>query len=207
MMKQEAYLSVGQAMNSRRSIKYFDPDYHLDQDKVDYIIQNAKLSPSAFHIQHWRFLIVQNKELKKRIREASYGQPQPEEASLLMILCADLKAWEKDPVRYALHRDDTHREKSAKNIQRYYEGNDRHERDDAMRSVGLVAMSIMLLASEMGLDSCPMTGFDFKKVSELIKLPGDYIIGMMIAIGKRKEDPPPRGSILENDEILKIDTF
>ena len=76
------------------------------------------------------------------------------------------------------------------------------QRDEAMRTGGLVAMNMMLMAQQMGYDSCPMDGFDFDKVAELIKLPEDHLICMMLAIGKQSKDSWPRLSRLPQSEIV-----
>jgi len=68
-------------------------------------------------------------------------------------------------------------------------------------------MALMLMAQEMGYDSCPMTGFDFAAVARLVKLPEDYGIAMMVAIGKRAEEPAPRPGGLPLNEVLVTDRF
>ena len=52
-------------------------------------------------------------------------------------------------------------------------------------------MAIMLMAKEMGYDSCPMDGFDYDAVAKIIGLPEDHSIAFMIAIGKGTKDPGP----------------
>ena len=62
----------------------------------------------------------------------------------------------------------------------------------------------MLAAKSMGYDSCPMDGFDFEKVAELINLPSDHVIAMFVAIGKGIKEVWPRGGQLDlNDVIIK----
>ena len=60
----------------------------------------------------------------------------------------------------------------------------------------------MLAARSMGYDTCPMEGFEFDKVGELIKLPADHIITMMVAVGKRAKAPLPRGGQLALSEVV-----
>ncbi|MBF0439255.1 MAG: nitroreductase family protein [Magnetococcales bacterium] len=63
-------------------------------------------------------------------------------------------------------------------IAHYYEGRDATQRDEGFRSCGIVAQTVMLSAQAMGYDSCPMDGFDFDAVGQLINLPHDYVITM-----------------------------
>jgi len=68
-------------------------------------------------------------------------------------------------------------------------------------------MTLMLMAKEMGYDSCPMDGFDFDKVARLIDLPHDHIIVMMITVGKKIQDARPRAGQLALSEVLFTDSF
>ena len=61
--------------------------------------------------------------------------------------------------------------------------------------------------TKSGYDSCPMIGFDPQKVSELINLPKDHMIGMILVIGKAKTPASPRGGQLSLDEVVNYDSF
>ena len=56
-------------VESRRSIKYFDPSHQMQKDEINALMKLALMSPTAFNIQHWRFTIVQNTELREKIRQ------------------------------------------------------------------------------------------------------------------------------------------
>ena len=81
------------------------------------------------------------------------------------------------------------------------------QRDEAMRSCGKAAMTLMLAAKEMGYDSCPMDGFDFDAVGKLIKLPAGHVISMFVAIGKQKREPWPHGGQLAMNEVVITNQF
>jgi len=76
-----------------------------------------------------------------------------------------------------------------------------------MRSCGIAAQTIMLAAKSMGYDSNPMIGFDPDKVAEIIKLPKDHVISMLMVIGKQTQPAMPRGGQLPLDKVLFIDKF
>ncbi|MHB1293323.1 MAG: nitroreductase family protein, partial [Sulfuricella sp.] len=92
-------------------------------------------------------------------------------------------------------------------IRQYYEGREQVQRDEAMRSCGIAAMSLMLAAKEMGYDSCPMDGFDFDAVGKLINLPQDHVVAMFVAIGKGIKEPWPRGGQLTMGEVVVQNRF
>lgn len=200
-------MNVFSAVQERRSVKHFDPKHKMNDGEIEKLMQAVTLSPTAFNIQNWRFVIVKDQELRKKIRAVSWNQAQVTDASLLIILCADLKAWEKEPIRYWKNADKNLQDFIIPAIDNYYRGKDLVQRDEAMRSCGIAAQTLMLCAEEMGYDSCPMDGFDFDAVAKLINLPDDHIISMFVAIGKKIKEPWPRSGSLSLSEVLIFDKF
>lgn len=200
-------MDVFTAVEMRRAVKYFDPEYEMSEDEIRRILSYAMLSPTSFNIQHWRFVVVKDKELRKKIREAAWDQPQVTDASLLIVLCADTKAWEKDPERYWRDAPEEVRKYVVPAIDSFYRGRDFVQRDEAIRSCGIAGQTIMLVAKAMGYDSCPMIGFDFDKVGKLINLPQDHVIGMMIAVGKAVKPAWPKPGQLPYEDVVIIDKF
>ncbi|WP_205578431.1 nitroreductase family protein, partial [Pseudomonas aeruginosa] len=92
-------------------------------------------------------------------------------------------------------------------IDTYYRGKPQVQRDEAMRSCGLLAQTLMLVARGQGLDSCPMDGFDFDAVARLINLPDNHVIGLMVAVGKKAVEPWPRSGKLPREELVIRDRF
>ncbi len=195
------------AIQTRRSVKHFDPQHRMTDAEIEQLMSLAALSPTAFNIQNWRFLLVRDPELRQKIRAVSWDQAQVTDASLLVVLCADLKAWEKDPARYWRHAPTEVRDFLVPAIDNYYRGREQVQRDEAMRSCGIAAQTLMLAAKAMGYDSCPMDGFDFDAVGKLIKLPADHVIALFVAIGKATQDARPRGGQLPLDEVVLTDHF
>jgi nitroreductase len=195
------------AIHSRRAVKHFDADHEMSEEEVNELLSLAVLSPTAFNIQNWRFVVVTDQALRKQIREAAWDQAQVTDTSLFIVLCADLKAWEKQPDRYWNSAPKEVREFMLPAIDAYYRGKDQVQRDEAMRSCGIAAQTLMLAAKSMGYDSCPMDGFDFEKVAELIKLPDDHVIAMFVAIGKGTKEAWPRPGQLDLDEVVIKNSF
>ena len=200
-------METAEAIRSRRAIKHFDPDYVMTTEEANEILSLAVLSPTAFNIQNWRFVVVDDTGLRRKIREAAWDQSQVTDTSLFIVLCADLKAWEKQPERYWANAPEEVREFMIPAIDNYYRGKAQVQRDEAMRSCGIVAQTIMLAAKSLGYDSCPMDGFDFEKVAQLISLPDDHVIAMFVAIGKGTQEAWPRPGQLGLDEVVVRNTF
>lgn len=200
-------MNVNEAIQTRRAIKQYDPNHQMSEAEIEQLMSLAMLSPTAFNIQNWRFVLVSDTELRKQIRAASWDQAQVTDASLLVILTADLKAWEKEPSRYWKDAPQPVRDYLVPAISQYYTGREQVQQDEAMRSCGMAAMTLMLAAKAMGYDSCPMDGFDFDAVGKLINLPQDHTIAMFVVIGKGTKDAWPRGGQLPMDEVIITNKF
>jgi nitroreductase len=200
-------MDVTQAIESRRAIKAYDPEHRMSEAEIEKLLSLAMLSPTAWNIQHWRFVVVRDPALRRQIRAAAWDQAQVTDASLLVVLAADLGAWKKRPERYWRNADPAVRDYLVGALTRFYEGRDWLQRDDAMRSCGIAAMTLMLAAQGMGYQSGPMDGFDFDEVGRLINLPPDHVVAMFVVIGKGIQPPMPRGGQLAMDEVVLTDRF
>ena len=200
-------MDVFAAIESRRSIKQFDPDHRMSEAEIEQLLSLALLSPTAFNIQHWRFVRVEDRALREQLRAVSWMQPQITDASLLLVLCADLDAWRKQPERYWRNAPGEVQAGVLEAIHAYYDGREQAQRDEAMRSCGIAAQTLMLAAKAMGYDSSPMDLSDFDAVAPLINLPADHVIGLFIAIGKGIREPWPRGGQLPLSEVVVRDRF
>jgi nitroreductase len=200
-------MNVTTAIETRRSIKAYDPAHKLSEAEVSKVMSLAMLSPTAFNIQHWRFVLVEDAALRAQIQAVSWNQAQVTEASLLIVLVADVQAWAKQPERYWKDAPKPVQDFLVPAITQYYTGNPQAQRDEAMRSCGMAAMNIMLAAKEMGYDTCPMDGFDFDAVSKLLNLPADHIPSMFVTVGKGIKDAWPRGGQLAMDEVAIKNKF
>ncbi len=190
------------AINNRRSIKNFNKNHKITQNEITKLLEFAILSPTSYNIQNWRFVIVTEQDLKDKLSELSYGQKQVSESSLVIILCADLKSWNKNPERYWINIPEEPRKALVGSIRNSYDGKSELQRDEAMRSCGMAAQTIMLAAKSMSYDTCPMKGFDYDKVAKLIHLPDDHVISMMLVVGKATKSASSRGGQLPLSKIM-----
>jgi nitroreductase len=196
-----------EAITARRAIKHYDPAHVMTDAETRQLLEAAMQAPTAFNIQHWRFVTVIDPELRKQIRAVAWDQAQVTDASLLIVLCADKDAWQKDAARYWKDAPQPVQDFLVPAIGQYYAGRDQVQRDECMRSCGLAGMTIMLAAKAMGYDSCPMDGFDFDAVAKIIKLPEDHVISFMIAVGKGTQPAWPKPGQLPYDEVVIQNTF
>ena len=197
-----------EAIYQRRAIKQFDPEHRLSADEEKKLLEAAIQAPTSFNIQHWRFVVIRDADLRQRIRtEFGNDQAQMTDASLLVIVTADVKAWAKEPARYWRNAPQEVSDLLVGWMGPFHEGRDWLQRDEAQRSIGMAMQTLMLAAKAMGYDSCPMIGFDIDKVAELIKLPEDHVMGPMVAIGKGTKKSWPKPGQLPLEEVVFSNSF
>jgi nitroreductase len=200
-------MTVSTAIETRRAVKHFDPQHRLPAADEQRLWSLALLSPTAFNIQNWRLVVVRDPALRQQIRAVAWDQAQVTDASLFIVLCADLRSWERQPARYWAAAPAAVQKFLLPAIDNYYRGKDQVMRDEAMRSCGMIAQTLMLAAKELGYDSCPMDGFDFAAVGKLVNLPPDHVVAMFVAIGKGLKPAWARGGQLPLAEVLVTDRF
>ncbi len=198
---------VSEALNARRAVKWFDPDHQMPEETFRNIMAHAILAPTAFNIQNWRFVRVRDQAQREAIRAVAWDQAQVTDASELLVLCFDTKAWDHEPERYWREAPQAVKDFLLPALAAYYKDKPEVERDEGMRSCGLAGMAIMLMAKELGYDSCPMDGFDFDAVGRIINLPADHAIAYIIAIGKGTKAPWPKPGQLPLADVMVTDRF
>jgi nitroreductase len=194
------------AIRERRSVKHYDPNHLMSEAEINALLELALLSPTSFNMQNWRFVVVTDSAKKEALCAAAWNQAQVKDASISILLCADLNA-HQTPDRYWVNAPEPVREMIVPMIPQFYEGNAELQRDEAMRSIGIASQTLMLAAKAMGYDSCPMIGFDPAKAAEIINLPEGHLIGMMLTVGKPLKDANARAGQLPYEEVVFRDGF
>ncbi|MBF0108131.1 MAG: nitroreductase family protein [Magnetococcales bacterium] len=200
-------MDLFEAIEQRRAVRKFDPHHEIDEAQVMELFRLTMLSPTAFNMQNWRFLWLRDREKRQELAGVFRNGEMVKNASLLVLILADLRAWEKSPERYCAQVPEEARSRIVAGMDHFYRDDPSRQRDEAMRSGGMAAQTLMLAARGMGLDSCPMIGFDFSAAANLVNLPHDHCIVMAVVIGRKLESPPPRTERLALNEVVIIDGF
>jgi len=195
------------AIYARRAVKHFEPGHAMPEADLRKLLEAAVQSPTSFNIQHWRFVVVRDPALRREIRALGNDQAQITDASVLIIMTADVKAWAKSPERYWQNAPKEVADLLVGWMGPFHEGREWLQRDEAQRSIGMAMQTLMLAAKSMGYDSCPMIGFDIEKVAELIGLPSDHVMGPMVAIGKGTKEAWPKPGQMPLDEVVIENRF
>jgi nitroreductase len=176
-------LDTFDAIKTRRAIKKFDPSHKMSSDEIKFLMELAILAPTSYNQQNWRFITATDQDVKDKISKAT------------------------NPDRYWRNAPKERQAQVTKALEKKYSNSMENRRDEVMKSCGFAAQTIMLAAKQMGLDSCPMRGFDYDELAQVINLPQDHIIAMMVVVGKALEPAGPRGGQLALDEVVFENRF
>ncbi len=195
-----------ETIQQRQSVKSYRTDKAISDSDLDELMQEVVLSPSSFNLQHWKFVAVKSNEIKRKIKEAAWGQEHVESCSFLIAVCGKLNAFEDASTIYQ-DVDPIIKNKVLPMIKGFYENKEQLQRDEAIRSASLAAMTLMFGAVNRGWDTCPMIGFEPEAISKILELDESHIPVMLLTLGYRKEDPRPRSPRRPITEVVKIDTL
>ncbi len=188
-------MELADAMRQRRSVKAYQSDATISDEQLKALFEDVILTPSSFNIQHWHFIVVRDEKNKQDLMERAFNQPQVGECAAAIIVVADPLQW-KNALDYWRKSDIP--DEQLKSYEQMMPGpyaDDRAARDEALRSIGMAAMALMLRATDMGFQTGPMIGFDADKVSERFGIESPRFPAMLIVLGKqdatRKNHPRP----------------
>ena len=170
-LKKEQFINM---MNARHACKGFN-NTPIPKDDLEYILDAGRLSPSSFGVEQWQFIVVQNPEVKAQIEAAAWGQKQITTCSDLVLIVArkdvkssdsytqsQLKRWGLAPEAYNGFMEI---------YKAWVDG-----RDEQILTLWsekqcyIAAANMMSAAAFIGIDSCPIEGFDVNRVNEILGL-------------------------------------
>lgn len=180
--------AIAETIQSRISANSYDIDRPLSDRQIADLIDLATHAPSAFNLQNWRFLAVRSAEAKARLLPLAWGQQKVVDAAVTFIVCGTLNPHETlsaalTPTLTAGIIDQSVFDMWVSAAHGMYADNPQLQRDEAIRSGSLAAMTLMLAAKGQGLVSTPMIGFDQPAVAAEFGLADTEIPVMLVTVG------------------------
>jgi nitroreductase len=201
--------TITSLIESRASINNFDAARKLTDAQITELVRLATLAPSAYNSQNWKFIAVRAQPAKERLKAVAYNQQKVADAAVAFIVCGTLGAHEGLPRALQPSVDAGILAQSVADswvakADGAHQGNPQLQRDEAVRSASLAAMTLMLAAQGMGLASCPMTGFDAAGVAREFNLSEREVPVMLVTVGYATPDnwPPKRRKPVQ--EVLEL---
>ncbi len=198
-------MQFSEIVAGRRSIKKYDPRHVITDAELKAIFERVILSPSSFNLQHGRFIVIRDKAVKAQLRKAAHDQEQVETASAVVVVAAKLTAYKDSTLIYA-DVPESVRKSIVPMINEFYANDPQMQRDEAIRSASLAAMTLMYAAYDLGYASGPLIGFDQIAVGNLIALDDEHIPVMLVVIGKETGEVRPRGPRHPVAEVVKLES-
>lgn len=174
----------------RRAVNFFDTSVTITKEDLKKIYEKAKLAPTSFNLQPYKIMVALSKEMKKTLLPAAFNQPKIVEASAVLAICGNKKAFSEwdDVIEDMLAKGylTKEKEKSTREMASFlYTG---QENEFVSRNAGIFAMNFMLSAKNEGWDTHPMDGMNRDEVRKVFNLSNDYLPVMLIAIGKKSKE-------------------
>lgn len=151
-------------VSSRQSVRGFDTERQVEREKLERIVEVARLAPSACNAQPWSFVIVDEPELKNKIADAT--------SSRVLGMNHFTK---QAPVHLLLVEEKVNLSSGI--------GGWIKKKDYAQLDLGIVAAHIVLTAQAEGLGTCIVGWFDEDKVRDLLHIPSSKRVWLDIVIG------------------------
>lgn len=202
-------ITVKEAIEQRISANMFDPTKTLTTAQIEELVTLATRAPTAFNYQNWKFIAVQSVAEKERLKAVAYGQQKIVDAAVTFIVCGKLEAHKGLAHALKPSVDSGLLEQSMADswVKMAHDGlgsNPARQRDEAIRSASMGAMTLMLAAQGMGLVSGPMIGFDPAGVAKEFNLSANDIPAMLIAVGYSAPGNWPQKPRLPLKDVLTI---
>jgi nitroreductase len=174
---------------SRRSIRQYEPTPIPEADLRE-LVRLAGRAPSAYNVQPWRFVVVQDDDLKAKLADAAFGQQQVRRAPSTIVLYSDMQsALERIPE--AMHPDmpADKRDAGVESFRATFANQTVEQREAWGNAQANIALGyLLLLAESLGYATSPMLGFDPEKVKTLLDLPAHARITALVSIGYAAEE-------------------
>lgn len=202
------------AMDFRHACKMFDENKKISDEEMNFIIEAGRKSPSSFGMEPWKFLVITNEELKAKIRPACWDQVQITSCSHLVIILAGIDSVkpESGEVKKRFSRREmpeeqlefymglyaSHLEKTLSSDENIYAWTSKQSY--------IAAGNMMTAGATLGIDSCPIEGFDKNQVEEILDLDkSKYQLSLVLPFGHRvnPQSEQQRLSVKDVVEFIK----
>ncbi|MFK5985288.1 MAG: NAD(P)H-dependent oxidoreductase [Pseudomonadota bacterium] len=196
--------SIINAYNFRHACKIFDTNKKISDENFSFILETGRLSPSSFGFEPWKFLVVQNKGLRDKLKSVAWGAQNslPTASHFVMILARKQKTMHyASPYIHHMMKDVHHLpddviEKRGAYYQTFQESDfnllesERSCFDWACRQTYIALANMMTSAAMIGVDSCPIEGYESTKMADVLENDfnidiSEFGLACMVAFGYR----------------------
>ncbi|MBU0970346.1 MAG: NAD(P)H-dependent oxidoreductase [Proteobacteria bacterium] len=189
------------ALKFRHACKKFDPKKKIPGPALETILEAACLSPSSFGMEAWKFLVLASDGIRAKLRPACWDQLQVTESSHVVVILAQPGL--VDPSNAYVLKSFLRRKLPNDITRAYIEKYKWHMDTEVFPRMNAYAWcskqcyialaNMMTTAASLGIDSCPMEGFEKKRVEEILEIDTrKFEVSVLLALGYRAGDAPSR---------------
>jgi nitroreductase len=182
--------TLNDIIRERHSVRKYDSTFKIAREEIEEILTEAVQAPSSSNLQPWRFIVIDDQETKKELRQIAYNQEPVETSSAVIAVLGDKEMHKNIEKVYRssfeagfMDKANMHRLIESANST-YPHAPEEIRGNIASFDTGLVSMQLMLLAKAKGYDTVPMGGFDKQKFIEKFQVSDRYTPIVLIALGK-----------------------
>lgn len=193
------------AIHFRHACKIFDESKNISDEDLSFILEAGRMSPSSFGMEQWHFIVITNQAIKEQIKKVSWDQPQITTASKLLIIAHQKQVRSEDEYIQGQFQKFGYPD-MLKNL---YKNWIDHRSDEELcawsaKQSYIAAGNMMSAAASIGIDSCPIEGFDKDSVEKILNLDTSKLaVAMLLPFGYRIKPQQPR----LRSTIKEITTF
>ena len=201
---------LSKAMDFRHACKVFDESKKISDEEINFIVEAGRKSPSSFGMEAWKFLVITNEELKAKLRPACWNQVQVTSCSHLVIVLAGIDSVkvESGEVRKRFARAEMPEDSLnfymglyASHLENTLSSDENIYAWTAKQSY-IAAGNMMTGAATLGIDSCPIEGYDKAQVEEILGLDGSkYQLSVVLPFGYRVNPQPAQHRLAVEDVV------
>lgn len=200
------------AMDFRHACKVFDKNKKISDEDIRYILECARKSPSSFGMEAWKFLVITNDKLREKLQPFCWNQPQITTCSHLVVVLAGIESVKPEsgmPKKRFLRR-----EMSQETLDFYLNLYENHLKNTlssndniyawTAKQTYIAAANMMSGAAFIGIDSCPIEGFEKEKIEEILELDRTkFQVAMLLPFGYRINEQSVQLR-LDFDEVVEF---
>lgn len=187
-------------IKDRRSANRFVEGIEIPQSDLEEIFTLSKYAPSSYNLQHTHYLVITDRAKIEELYERTNKQYKIKTASAIIYVLGDVKAYLKAAdineglKNLGVLSEQEYNSQVNYTIQFYESKGEAFQREDAVRNASIAAMQLMLIAKDLGWDTCPMHSTEDAVLKEMFDISDNLVPVMMIAMGKSAtESFRPRG--------------
>ena len=202
------------AMSFRHACKVFDETKKINDEDIKFIMEAGHTSPSSFGMEPWKFLVITNEALKEKLRPLCWNQPQITTCSHLVIILAAIEAVKVEsgiPAK-RFGRREMPKEKQEFYLNLYADhlketlSSDENIYAWTAKQCYIAAGNMMTAAAYLGIDSCPIEGFEKENLEKALELDtSKYQVALVLPFGYRINPQSPQLRLPFEEVVAFID--